>query len=135
MGLKISALICYIAAIISMLIMFVIKNNGFGMVLAVIFAIIFATALPLDTVMIPIFTSDFFGKRGYNKLLPILVSASTAGCAVGVPLWNLVYDIFGTYKPATIVFAIMLAAILALFLALVRKSEILKGAECGKNDK
>ena len=36
---------------------------------------------------------------------------------------------------ATIVFAIMLAAILALFLALVRKSEVLKGTDGGKNDK
>ena len=65
--------------------------------------------------MLPIYASDLFGKKSYPKILGIFVSVNTAGYAVGAPLMNLCYDIFGSYTPALyLVGGIMIAMLVLL---------------------
>ena len=79
--------------------------------LAMIYGVISSLALPLETIMLPIFANDFFGDKSYNKMLGIFVSVNTAGYALGGPLMNLVCDLCGSYRPMFIACALLMAAI------------------------
>ena len=61
-------------------------------------------ALPLETVMVPLFASDLFGNRCFGKTVGLFAAASTAGFAVGAPLGNIIFDFFGSYNVAFAIF-------------------------------
>ncbi len=107
-GMWISMNICLVSAFISMAILSVLTNTPTGRVLAFIRTIFGALALPLETVMLPIFATEFFGNKPFEKLVGIFVSVSAAGFAVGSPFGNVCYDIFGDYKIAFMIFAILM---------------------------
>lgn len=96
-GLRKTSNICYILAIICFAVLLFVSSGGTGMALAMVFGIFSAFALPLETVMLPIYAMDIFGNISYNQFLGLFVSVNTAGYAVGAPLFNLCYDITGTY--------------------------------------
>ena len=82
------------------------------MALALAYAVIAALAIPLETVMIPIYTREFFGDANFAKTLGIFVSINTAGYALGAPLINLSYDVFGSYTVAFVGSAILMGVVL-----------------------
>ena len=99
-GLRATVSICFGASILAMIALSLVTNSAMGKLLALFYAPACAIALPLETIMLPIFAGDLFGERAYNKVLGIIVSVNTAGYAVGAPVANLCYDVFGTYNPA-----------------------------------
>jgi len=113
-GLRTSATLCTVFAVISTLILAMVQGNSMGIPLAVAFTIFGQLSQPLETVMLPLYASDLFGNRSYAKVLGIFVSMNTAGCAVGSPAFNLCYDIFGSYVPALLLVAGIMAVILIL---------------------
>ena len=114
-GLKFTSSFCTISAATVMLILSFITNSTLGKILAVFYAILSPMALPLETVLIPIFASDLFGEKSNNKVLGILTATSTAGFAVGTPLSNLCYDATGNYNMALyIAFALMIVVFVVL---------------------
>ena len=74
--------------------------------------ILSALALPLETVMLPIFAGDLFGEKSYSKILGIVVSVNTAGYAVGSPVVNLCYDLTGSYNTALYISCGVILAVL-----------------------
>ena len=114
-GVRITSSWCMTIAVISSLLLAVVKGNSTGLVLAIIYVVISQFALPLETIMLPIYAADLFGKKSYPKILGIFVSVNTAGYAVGSPMMNLCYDIFGTYSYALyVVGAIMLIMLILM---------------------
>lgn len=103
-GLRTTVTICFTASVAAMVALSLVTNSTVGKVLAIFYAPACALALPLETIMLPIFAGDLFGDRAYNKVLGIIVSVNTAGYAVGAPLANWCYDVFGTYNPALYIF-------------------------------
>ena len=83
-----------------------------GKVLAMFYGIFSSLALPLETIMLPIYASDLFGEKSYNKMLGIFVSVNTAGYALGAPLANFSYDLLGSYKIALVISAIAMIAVI-----------------------
>jgi MFS family permease len=75
--------------------------------------------------MLPIFAGELFGEKSYDKVLGIICSVNTAGYAVGIPLANLCYDIFGTYNIALYISAglMLLATIIKQFVITESKKE------------
>ncbi|MBQ4323308.1 MAG: hypothetical protein IJC19_05155, partial [Clostridia bacterium] len=67
---------------------------------AVTYVVFGQLALPLETIMLPIYAADLFGRASYAKMLGIFVSVNTAGYALGAPILNLCYDMFNSYTPA-----------------------------------
>lgn len=67
---------------------------------ALIFPVVFAFALPLETIMIPLIVSDVFGTAAYNRVLGFYTAVTCAGFTVAGPLSNLIFDSFGSYRPA-----------------------------------
>ena len=113
-GLRIAATLCTAFAVLSTLMLAMVQGNSTGFLLAVGFTVVGQFALPIETIMLPLYASDLFGNRSYAKVLGIFVSMNTAGYAIGAPAFNLCYDIFGSYVPALLLVAGVMAVILVL---------------------
>ena len=107
-GLRFS--MCMTAAMITVLILLPVTATTGGKVLAILFAVISAAALPIETVMLPIYAQGLFGQKSYHKALGIFVSAKDIGYASGGPLMNLCYDLTGDYRIAFLAAAVLMAA-------------------------
>jgi MFS family permease len=133
-GLRVTVAISAITGVCVMLALSMVTNSTFGMVLAMIYGVFSSLALPLETVMLPIFASDLFGQRSYNKMLGIIVSVNTAGFAAGSLFMNICYDILGSYASALVVAACMMGGVaiavqLVITAAYREKKRILHEAE------
>lgn len=100
LGVRKTANICFVTSIAVMLMLLCVTKSHTGMILAMTYGIFSALALPLETIMLPIFAGELFGENAYNKVLGIITSVNTAGYALGAPMANLCYDLFGTYNLA-----------------------------------
>lgn len=107
-GMRITMNISFVSAFISMFSLIFLTNSALGKVLVFSRMIFGAIALPLETVMLPLFAREIFGNKSFEKFVGLFVSASTAGFAVGAPFANVTYDIFGSYKVAFAVFAVLM---------------------------
>lgn len=118
-GISVTATVCNVAVLGALVLFLVIDNSGLGRTFAVLSAIVFAVSLPLETIMIPLFASEFFGFKAYNDILGVFVSVSYAGMAVGVPIMNISYDLTASYNTGYIIsFFVMIACCISFYVAL-----------------
>ena len=110
-GLRITITIDCICAVIFMTMLFLITNSTLGMVLCVLLTIFYAIALPLETVMLPIYANDLFGDKSYAKILGIFSALNQLGYALGSVVVNGLFDMFKTYKVALVVCGIVMVCI------------------------
>ncbi len=108
MGLKKTMNICVAAAVGVMLVLALMDNSPMGYVLAMVYGIFSSLALPLETIMLPIYASDLFGDKSYDKILGIFVSINVTGYAVGAPLMNWSYDLLGSYEVSFWISAVLM---------------------------
>ncbi len=127
-GLRITMNICFTTAVIVMFMLSMVTNTPAGRVLAFIYEIFSSLALPLETIMLPIYANDMFGQKSYDKILGIFVSVTTAGYAVGSPLANFCYDFFGTYNVALVASGILMIAITIIMQFVLSKANKEKAA-------
>lgn len=113
-GLRITATILTFFGALAPIVLALVQNNSLGITLAVSYSIIAHLAMPLETVILPIYAADLFGSKDYAKMIGIFVSVNTAGYAAGSPILNVCYDVFGSYAPALIIVGIVMAALLIL---------------------
>lgn len=105
-GLRIVMLICQSAAVVAFISLAMLTASlvtgayGLAMVLAFVFALLYALALPLETLVIPLIVNDLFGSVSFDKILGLMMAMNYTGYALGGPVVNLCYDRFGTYAPA-----------------------------------
>lgn len=126
-GLRTTITIDCISAIGVMIVLFFITNSIIGRILAVCYAILAAIALPLETVMIPIYAKDLFGEKSFNKILGIFVSINQVGYAISSPLINLCFDLTGSYKIALGICAgCMLLVIIGLQVVITSANKVKK---------
>jgi len=97
-GLRVTTGICYVTGALVMTALVLVANTPEGRILAMFYGVFSSLALPLETIMLPIIAGDLFGEKSFNKILGIVVSANTAGYAVGSPLSNLCHDLTNSYK-------------------------------------
>lgn len=105
LGLRFTTSLCSITAAAVMFLLAIITNSEIGMAIAMIYSIFSALALPLETIMLPIYAADLFGEHSYEKVLGLFVSVNVCGYALGSPTVNLCFDLVGTYKPILFVCA------------------------------
>ncbi len=111
LGLRITITIDCVSAVIFMTMLFLITNTVTGMVLCVLITIFYAVALPLETVMLPIYANDLFGDKSYAKILGIFSALNQLGYALGSFVVNGLFDMFNTYKVALVVCGIIMTLI------------------------
>ena len=114
-GIRTNIIVCGTAAVTAITILTMLNNSMLGIIFAVISVIILAIALPLQTIMLPLIAKEFFDLKSYNYMVGILVSVAYAGFAVGIPLMNGVYDIFGSYIPGFAVACILMLVSTIIF--------------------
>ncbi len=111
-GLRVTVAISTVTGACVMVALSCVTATPAGMVLALIYGVFSSLALPLETVMLPIFANDLFGERSYNKMLGIIVSVNTAGYAAGSLFMNACFDMMGTYKAGLLVCAVIMLFII-----------------------
>ncbi len=110
-GLRVTITIDCVSAVAFMVMLFLITNSTMGMVLCILLTIFYAIALPLETVMLPIYANDLFGDKSYAKILGIFSALNQLGYALGSVVVNGLYDVFKTYKVALVVCGIVMICI------------------------
>ena len=99
-GLRFTSTLCNTAGIVAMMLLALVTPTASGKVLAMGYSVISSVAMPLETIMLPLYTAGMFGQKSYSRMLGLIVSINTAGYAVGAPLINTVFDLTGSYRPA-----------------------------------
>jgi len=133
-GMKITMNICLFSSFVSLIALVLVSNTPIGQVIAFVRVIFAAIALPLETVMIPLYASELFGNKSFDKIVGIFYAASTAGFAIGAPFANLCFDSFGDYNVPFIVFACLMIFVAVVMQFVLRsanrdKAVILAAAE------
>ena len=113
-GLRFTASVCTVLATAATFVLASVKGNSLGVILTAIYMVISALAIPLETVMLPIYAADLCGSCAYAKVLGIFVSVNTMGYATSAPLMNLCYDLTGSYTPILIISGIIMTIVLVL---------------------
>lgn len=85
-------------------------------------AVCFGLSFCLITVPIPMITKELFGDKDFSKIQSIIFAFAIGGCIVGYPLYNLGYDLLGTYSPVYLANAVIaIVMIVLLFMATKKK--------------
>lgn len=114
-GLRTTITACSITAVIVMIFLSLLTDSFMGMVFAMLYGIFSSFALPLETILLPIYAGDLFGQKSFDRILGIFVSVNTAGYAVGAPMMNFIYDVTGSYAAGCVLCAgIMIVVIVGL---------------------
>ena len=121
LGLRVTATVCASTAAIVTLMLAFLSNSPIGLAMAMIYCIFKSLALPLETIMLPIYASDLFGEKCYEKVLGLFVSVTSAGYACGIPVLNFCYDKLGTYRPMLMVCAISMLAVTVVMQFIISK--------------
>jgi len=121
-GLRVTATICSVAAVIAMTALVFLGNNPLGSTAAMVYGLISALAMPLETIMLPLYAGDLFGEKDYSKMVGIFVAVNYAGYALGSPAINLVYDTFHSYTPAFVFYALLMVVITVVLQVVITKA-------------
>ncbi len=133
LGLRFTTSMCSITAAAVMFLLAIITNSEIGMAIAMIYSIFSALALPLETIMLPIYAADLFGEHSYEKVLGLFVSVNVCGYALGSPTVNLCFDLVGTYKPILFVCAgIMICVTLVMQFVITKAHKVRIAVEKAK---
>ena len=118
-GIKITMNLCFVCAFLSLGALAILDNSVMGRIMAYVRGIAGTIALPLETVMLPLFASEMFGDKSFIKVVGVFSAVNTAGLAFGAPFANMCFDLFGGYNVAFIVLAFfMLFAIVVMNLCI-----------------
>ena len=123
LGLRPVLAICQVAALVAFALLLVMNESRTAA--ALIFPVVFAVALPLETIMIPLIVADVFGTGAYNRFLGFFTAVTCAGFMVASPLSNLIFDACGSYRPAIIGYGcvmILVSFVLHITITLKKRS-------------
>lgn len=122
-GLRCVMVVCQFAGALAFVLLLLIKAGTLGMVLAMVFALLYALSLPLETLVVPLIVNDLFGNASYDKILGLFIAMNYCGYALGAPLINVCYDQFGSYKPAFLIYAILMVVSCIVFMFVIRSAQ------------
>ena len=111
-GIRVTANMCMIAVIVAFTSLLLADNSIGGKVLAMVYSVFSSLALPLETIMLPLYVGYFFGQKSFGKVLGVFVAVNTAGYALGAPLSNVCFDLTGSYNVALYVGIALIAAVI-----------------------
>ena len=118
LGLTVTMLICNVASVLASLLL---AMQGADIpALAMVYGVVYAIGVPIQTVGMPLITSELFGLCDEASILGVLVSVSTVGYAVGTPMVNIFFDLQGTYNAVLILMAVMMAVVSVAILIAIR---------------
>ena len=123
LGLRAVLCVCQAAAFAAFALLFLMTPGASAS--ALIFPAILAIALPLETVVISLIVSDVFGKQLFGRFIGIFSAIASVGFALAPPMSNMIYDLFGTYRPAILInggIMVLVSAVLHITITLRKRS-------------
>ena len=121
-SLRFTVALCSVAAVVTMFSLAAAGSGAFGQIAAFLYAVLSSLALPLETIMLPIFAADLFGEKAFSKILGVFVSANTVGFALGSFFVNVIFDIFGSYVPAFLVCGVLMMIVSVMMQIVIEQS-------------
>lgn len=70
--------------------------------IAIISSFIFGSVFAIPSVLLPLLTTDFFGRERYVRIYPVISFFAGIGGALSMSVVGYVYDFTGSYVPAFI---------------------------------
>ena len=113
---------CMVAFIVSICILLYLPVAP-GAFLAVLFAVLIALSMPLETVCIALIVSEYSARDSFEKRLGIVSAVGSIGSAIGTPLLNLCYDVSGSYTFVLILWAVLMFLVLLGFYKLSNRKK------------
>ena len=123
-GLRTTATVCSVTAVVTGLMFALAAPGPVGTVMAIVFGIFSSLAMPLETIVVPLYASDLFGQKSFDHILGILISVNTAGYALASPILNLSYDLCGSYTPALLVSCTIMAGVVILLQFVIHSAHV-----------
>lgn len=114
-GLRPIMVICPGMIIAAFLLLTFLDNSSAGRVCAMLMAVCYAIGLPLETLVVPLITNELFGSASYDHILGVILAMNYTGYAVGAPVINLFYDLFGSYRMVFPIFSAVMLVIAVVF--------------------
>lgn len=114
-GMRTTVILCDVAAVLATAVLANTGTSALGMGLTYGYAVLSGLALPLETIMLSLFASELFGNRAFPHTLGVFAAVNTAGCAVGIPLANWIFDALGTYVPVILTYSGIMLAVTVVF--------------------
>lgn len=127
-GIRLTMNICYVCAFLTLGAVLLTSSSALGFVMATASKVLDAFALPLETVMIPLFANELFGNKSFDKTMGFFIAANYAGYATGSPLAQFCFDVFGNYKLPLMIFLAAFAFIFVMMNIVASKARRDKSA-------
>ncbi len=121
-GIRLTMNICYVCAFLTLGAVLLTSSSALGFVMATASKVLDAFALPLETVMIPLFANELFGNKSFDKTMGFFIAANYAGYATGSPLAQFCFDVFGNYKLPLMIFLTAFAFIFVMMNVVASKA-------------
>lgn len=75
------------------------------------------------TTLVPVLTKALFGQKEYAGIYGLIAMSMSVGSFITTPVWGVVYDTAGSYRPGFLVMPVLIAAACVLQLAALRLQE------------
>jgi len=90
---------------------------------ALIAAVIFAMALPIVTIIIPLLASSLFGYQAQAEYNGIFIAMVSAASIVANPVSDAIFDKIGSYSPVFFVAAALTVPLMGMYLLMYRHAD------------
>lgn len=115
LGLRVALAFCEICGFAAFICLALCSSTGLGKAMAMGYGVLSPLALPLETVIVPLIAAELFGEKEFSKLLGIFVGMNYAGYAVGGFVYNLAFDLTGSYTTVLLISSGVMLAIAIVF--------------------
>lgn len=112
-------LLCMVCDVIALVLMVIVKSYA----MAVVTMVIFAMALPVMSVIIPMLASSLFGYQAQAAYNGIFISMLSAAAMISNPVTNAIYDRIGTYSYTFLVAAGLTVLLMGGYLLMYRLAD------------
>ena len=111
-GAKKVTILCLVCGVIAIVCMIFVN----GIVLAATVAVLFAFALPIVTITIPMLALELFGEKASAEYIGIVVSMSSVASTLSGLISNGIFDATGSYRLAFCISIVLLLVLIILYL-------------------
>jgi len=94
-----------------------------GVVFAAVAVVVYALALPVTTITIPLLASCLFGYQAQNQYNGIFIAMVSGASMIAGPISNATYDELGSYTPVFFVAAGLTVVLMGVYLLMYRLAD------------
>ncbi len=118
-GAKKTTLLCMALNVVAL----VLLATTTGFTSAAVAVVVFAMAIPITTVTVPLLASSLFGYQAQGSYTGIFISMVSASTILANPIANVIYDYAGTYRYLFLAAAGLMVVLMGMYLMMYRLAD------------